>query len=145
MDCRGITDKDFEKILRENRILTDEMIFAISRYINSVKGIDVFFSRFSCTVETKIRFFGDEFMDYVFLNKDKKVCAVISLDFVKCTLHVEYPILKERLCINKDLLDYDKEKKSKEMDFRMELLNEQFIRYLIKILPAIYRCIQRDW
>lgn len=145
MDCRGITEKDFEKILREHRILTDEMIFAITRFISRVRALDIFFTKMSYTTEARIRFFGDEFIDYVFLNKDKKVCAVVSLDLRQNSLFVEYPILKQRLCIGKDLLDYDKDKKDKVMDFRMELLNEQLIRYFIKLLPAIYACIQREY
>lgn len=145
MDCRGITERDFEKILRERRILTDEIIFAITRYISRVRAIDIFFTRMSYTTETRIRFFGDEFIDYVFLNKEKKVCAVVSMDLHKNSLFVEYPILKQRLCIGKDLLDYDKDKKDKIMDFRMELLNEQLIRYYIKLLPTIYSCIQREY
>ena len=144
MDCRGITERDFEKILRENRILTDEMIFAISILIYEYKSADIFFSKMSFTVETKIRF-GEHIVEYIFLNKDKKECATVYLNLMNESLYVKYPILNTNLCIGKDLLDYNKDKKSKEMDFRMEILNEQLIRYFIKILPVIYIHIQREW
>ena len=142
MDYSGIKEEDFQKILRSNGVLTDEMVFTISRYINDLKGINVFFTRKFGDFEIRVRFF-DIAVDYVFYNKNKQIAAIVSTNLQDLSFVVEFPIIEEKYTIDKDLLDFEEEKKNKLSILRMQVLNEALTRYYSKILYSIYLQIRR--
>lgn len=138
MECSGITENDFVILLSNgHKILTDEIIFAISRYIDSIKGINIFFTRTIGTTEIRTRFF-DIAIDYQFYNSDKKLSSAVMLNLSTLTLIVEFPLIEEKYTIGNDLLDFEQEKKNKLSILRMQVLNDLLTRYYSKILYAIY-------
>lgn len=137
MNCTGITEDDFRILLSGNRILTDEIIFAVTRYIDSIKGINVFFARAIGNIEVTARFF-DIAVDYVIYDSNKKVTAAVAVNLNTLTLIVEFPMIKEKYTIANDLLDFDEDKKNNLSILRMQVLNDVLTRYYTKILHSIY-------
>lgn len=137
MSCTGITEEDFKILLSDHRILTDEAIFGITRYIDSIKGINIFFTRSIGDIEIRARFF-DIAIDYVMYNSKKQVSAVVAVNLSTLTLLVEFPLLKEKYTIDRDLLDFEDNKKNNMSLLRMQVLNDVLTRYYSKILYSIY-------
>lgn len=137
MNYSNIKEEDFMILLRNQGALTDEMIFAISRYINDLKGINIFYTRNIGTFEVRIRFF-DIAIDYVFYNPRKEIAAVVALNLNTLTLFVEFPLLEEKYTIDNNMMDFEKEKKNKLSIARMHVLNDALTRYYTKILYSIY-------
>lgn len=137
MNCSGITEEDFKIFLSDHHILTDEAIFGITRYIDSIKGINIFFSRYIGDIEVRARFF-DIAIDYVMYNSKKQVSAVVAVNLSTLTLLVEFPLLKEKYTIDRDLLDFEADKKNSVSLLRMQVLNDVLTRYYSKILYSIY-------
>lgn len=137
MNCRGITEDDFRVLLSSHHILTDEAIFAITRYIDSIKGINVFFSRTIGSLEVSARFF-DIAVDYVVYDSNKKVTAATAVNLNTLTLIVEFPAINEKYVIANDLLDFEEDKKNKLSLLRMQVLNDVLTRYYTRILYSIY-------
>lgn len=142
MNCSGINEEDFLIFLKDRNILTDEMIFTISRYLDNVKGINIFFSKTIGTTEVRIRFF-DIAIDYLIYNSNKQLCTSVSLNLSTLTLFVEFPLLDEKYTIGNDLLDFEESKKNKLSILRMQVLNELLTRYYSKILYSIYKAQRR--
>ena len=137
MNCSGITEDDFRILLSSNHILTDEMIFAVTRYIESIKGINVFFSRTIGNIEVTARFF-DIAVDYVIYDSNRRVTAAVAVNLNTLTLFVEFPVIKEKYTIDHDLLDFEDDKKNKLSLLRMQVLNDVLTRYYTRILHSIY-------
>ena len=147
MYCTGISEKDFTKALKESSdhgILTDEQIFTISRYINNLKGIKIFFSRKVGTVEIRPKFF-DIAVDWEFVASDKTIRAAICLNLNRNTLFVELPNSNKRFTIDSSLLDvYEKDKLDQTSRTILLLLNDLLTRYYSNLLYNIYRELRRS-
>lgn len=142
MNCKGISEEDLLMFLKDQTILTDTMIFTISRYLDNIKGINIFFTKMIGSIEVRTRFF-DIAMDYLIYNKDKKICSSVSLNFSTLTLIVEFPLIGEKYIIGNDLLDFDKSQMNKLSILRMQVLNDLLTRYYSKILYSIYSAYNR--
>lgn len=150
MRCSGIKEDDFILLLRSQKILTDEMIFAISRFIDNEKNSDIFFTKIIGNIEIRIRFF-DITVDYLFYNKENKLLAAMCVNLVDpFTLIIDFPNIitefqdvKERYTIGNDLLDFEKEKQNDLSILRMQVLNEVLTRYYAKILYSLYLQLRR--
>lgn len=138
MNCGGIKKEDFEILLRDKKILTDEMIFSITRFIDSQKNTNIFFTKTIGDIEIRIRFF-DIAVDYVIYNSNKQISAIVSCNLNTLTFIIEFPLLKEKYTIGNDLLDFEKDKKNQLSTMRMQVLNELLTRYYSIILYNLYR------
>ena len=138
MNCSGIKQEDFDILLRDKKILTDEMVFAITRFIDSQKNTNIFFTKMIGTTEIRMRFF-DIAVDYMIYNTQKQLCCIISCNLNTLTFIIEFPLIEEKYIIGNDLLDFDKEKKNKISVMRMQVLNELLTRYYSIILYNLYR------
>lgn len=142
MNCAGIKQEDFDIMLRNNKVLTDEIIFAITSFIDSQKNTNIFFTKKIGDTEIRVRFF-DIAVDYVIYNSKQQISAVVSLNLNTLTLIVEYPLIKEKYTIQNDLLDFEREKRNKLSILRMQVLNELLTRYYSIILYNLYRVKRR--
>ena len=138
MNCGGIKQEDFEILLRDKKVLTDEMIFSITRFIDSQKNINIFFTKTIGTTEIRMRFF-DIAVDYMIYNANKQVSCIVSCNLNTLSFIVEFPLIKEKYIIGNDLLDFDKDKKNQLSTMRMQVLNELLTRYYSIILYNLYR------
>ena len=138
MNCSGIKQDDFDKLLRDKKVLTDEMVFAITRFIDSQKNTNIFFTKIIGDTEIRIRFF-DIAVDYMIYTKDKKLSTIVSCNFNTLTFIIEFPLIKEKYIIKNDLLDFDQKQKNSLSVIRMQVLNELLTRYYSIILYNLYR------
>lgn len=141
MKTSGITEHDFHKIIVDDSpkgVMTDQTVFSVSRYLNSVKGINVFLSRKVGNTEIRPKWSGNN-VDFNLLNEDGSTLAVISLLLVNpFSFHIKYPAIQRDVAINLDLLDYDGER-DPTMDLRMRVLNEILTRYYSRTLYTVYK------
>ena len=131
MCSRGLTIEAFESLLRDEEYLSDNKLFAISRFINrnnpqvfltkKVGGLEIICRRFDIAVTYTV--------------KTTNECR-IDVDFNDLSLKVKY--VDCELIIDHNLMDYRGEH-NKLYDYRQAILNEIMIRYFAKILFAIYR------
>ena len=142
MSCRGITQDDFDKLLREGTPLTDITIFTISRFLNEIKGINVFFTKKIGEMTVKVRFI-DIAVDYQFYNSKNELMAAVCVNLDLLTLFVEFPELKQKLNIGDDLMKFGKLANGKVWNLRMQVLNEALTRYYAKLLYNVYIELQR--
>ena len=138
MNCSGIKQDDFDKLLRDKKVLTDEMVFAITRFIDSQKNTNIFFTKMIGDTEIRIRFF-DIAVDYMIYTKDKKLSTIVSCNFNTLTFIIEFTLIKEKYIIKNDLLDFDQKQKNPLSIIRMQVLNELLTRYYSIILYNLYR------
>lgn len=145
MRTQGITEHDLYKLLSDDNtkgVMTDETIYSVVKYINSVKTINVFLTRKIGSTEIRPKWF-DQSVDFQMINEDHQVTAAVCLQLVyPYKFHIEFPILKRTILINLDLLDYDGGKDA-IMDLRMRVLNEILTRYYSKTLYTIYQELNR--
>lgn len=138
INARGLDKRDIEFIVRQEFILTDEIIFVLSDFINSTRT-NVFFTRTIGNVTISLRMFSDMALVYVFKNKEGKELCSVDVDFYKKTLYVKYG--NRRLEVMKDLMDYNPP--SKTDDLRMQFLNEMMVRYYISVIYNMYIDLHR--
>ena len=138
MNCSGIKQDDFEILLRDKKVLTDEMVFAITRFIDSQKNTNIFFTKTIGDTEIRIRFF-DIAVDYMLYNEQKQLSAIVSCNLNTLTFIVEFPLIKEKYVIKNDLLDFDQSQRNPMSVLRMQVLNELLTRYYSIILYNLYR------
>lgn len=147
MHCTGISENDFAKALKESSdhgILTDEEIFSISRYVDNLKGVNIFFSRRVGTIEIRPKFF-DIAIDWEVVAPDRTVRAILCLNLNQCTLFVELPNAKKKIVINDSLLDVEN---NSQLDLHTKttllVLNDILTRYYSNLLYNIYRELRRS-
>ena len=138
MNCSGIKQEDFDILLRDKKVLTDEMVFAITRFIDSQKNTNIFFTKTIGDTEIRIRFF-DIAVDYMLYNNQKQISAIVSCNLNTLTFIVEFPLIREKYIIKNDLLDFDQSQRNKLSILRMQVLNELLTRYYSIILYNLYR------
>lgn len=138
MHCKGIKQDDFSILLRDKKVLTDEIIFAITRYIDSNKNSNIFFTKTIGNSEIRVRFF-DIAVDYLIYNGNKQISCIISCNLNTLSFVIEFPLISEKYTIGNDLLDIDKEKRNRLSILRMQVLNELLTRYYSIILYNLYR------
>lgn len=145
MAAGGITEHDIEKLLRDDNpkgMLTDETIYSVVKYINSVKGINVFLTRKIGSMEIRPRWF-DQSVDFQIIRKDGKVEAALCMQLVHpYRFHIEFPIINQTIVILMDLLDFEGDH-NETMELRIRVLNEIITRYYSKTLFAIYQELRR--
>lgn len=146
MHCSGISEKDFAKALKESSdhgILTDEEIFAVSRYINNLRSVNIFFTRKIGEVEIRPRFF-DIAVDWQFVAKDKTVRATLCLNLNTYSFFIEIPNLNRKMTIDTHLLDIkEKDQLDQHTRVTMLVLNDLLTLYYSRILYAIYLELRR--
>ena len=144
MKTQGITEHDLYKLLSDDNtkgVMTDETIYSVVKYIDSIKAINVFLSRKIGSIEIRPKWF-DQSVDFQMIDQNHQVTAAVCLQLVyPYKFHIEFPILKRNVTINLDLLDYDD--KDATMDLRMRVLNEILTRYYSKTLYTIYQELNR--
>ena len=130
---RGLDKRDIEFTIRKEDILTDEMIFVLSHFLNNTKT-KVFFTRAIGDITISLKMFDDIAVVYVFKNKEEKELCIVDVDFYKKTLFVKFG--KNKFEIGYDLLDYPN--KSQYNDLRMRFLNEMMMRYYTNVIYNMY-------
>jgi hypothetical protein len=131
MTTRGLDEEAFDSLLRDEPYLSDNKIFAISRFINK-HDLPIFLSRKIGSLNIICRKF-DKAITYTI--KTSNPCC-IDVDFKNLTLIVTYQ--DEKISIYRNLSEYNGNH-SKLMDIRQAILNEILIRYFAKILNAMYK------
>ena len=138
MNSRGLDRRDIEFIVRKEGILTDEIIFVLTDFINKTRT-NVFFTRTIGKITVSLKIFDDIAVVYVFKNeKGEQICSV-DVDFFKKTLYVRFPDCM--LEVKNDLLDYSP--CSDYNSLRMKFLNEMMVRYYTHVIYNMYLEIHR--
>lgn len=145
MDTIGITEHDIYKMLQDSTVrgvLTDETIYSVAKYIDSVKGINIFLTKTIGDIEVRPKWF-DNSVDFQMILKDGTVSAAVCLQLTQPYMfYIEFPVLKKKIIINLDLLDHNGDRDN-TMELRIRVLNEVLTRYYSKTLYAIYKEIHR--
>lgn len=143
----GIQEKDFIKILLDNAsgrgVMTDVTLFAVIRFLATVRGINIFFSSRIGDFEVKPMWFSDE-VTLTFTNtKTNSIDCTINMELAgeyRCV--ISFKQIGVSVVIDQDLLDYSG-KKDTTMDLRMRILNEMVTRYYSRLLYRVYKELQR--
>ena len=128
---RGLTVDAFLSLLRDEPYLSDNKIFAISRFINNSK-VPVFLTKKIGDIEIVCRRFE---VAVTYTIKSTNQCR-IDVDFNTLGLEVKYT--DRTLIIDQNLMDYRGEH-NLLFDLRQEILNEMMSRYFSRVLYAMYR------
>ena len=128
---RGLTVEAFLSLLRDEPYLSDNKIFAISRFINNSK-IPVFLTKKIGNIEIVCRRFE---VAVTYTIKSTNPCR-IDVDFNTLGLEVKYT--DRTLIIDQNPMEYRGEH-NLLFDLRQEILNEMMTRYFSRVLYAMYR------
>lgn len=131
MRTKGLDADNFNSLLRDEEFLSDNKLFAISRFINAYKP-PIFLTKKIGKLDIICRRF-DIAVTYTITTKEP--CRVV-VDFHTLDLEVEYSDCK--LIIDQNLSDYRGEHTIVN-DLRQTFLNEILIRYFTKILYSMYK------
>ena len=138
INSKGLDKRDIEFTVRKEKVLTDEMIFVLSHFLNDTRT-KVFFTRIIGNITISLKMFEDIAVVYVFKNKEGKEICLVDVDFYKKSLFVKMGNDKYEIGLN--LLDYPN--KSKLNDLRMLYLNEMMVRYYSSVIYNMYLELSR--